>query len=112
MLLPLPEENIFQTLINCSSMLIQRSQVGNKGMFYVGQEGVIEAELVYHIQSEGKMVIEHTEVGDSLAGKGVGRELVETAVEYARSHNLKIVPLCPFAKSLFDHLPAWNDVLA
>ena len=73
--------------------------MGNKGIFYVGQDGAIEAELVYHIQSEGKMVIEHTEVDDSLAGKGVGNELVETAVEYARTHNIKIIPVCPFAKS-------------
>jgi len=93
-------------------MVIQRKQVGNKGMFYVGQDGVIEAELVYHIGSEGKMIIEHTEVGESLAGKGVGKELVETAIEYARSHNIKIVPLCPFAKSLFDKTPEWADVLA
>jgi len=92
-------------------MLIQRKQVGKKGIFYIGQDGAIEAELVYSIPSEGKMIIEHTEVGDSLAGKGAGKELVETAVNYARAHNMKIVPLCPFAKSLFDKIEAWKDVL-
>jgi len=93
-------------------MVIQHKQVGKKGIFYVGMDGAIEAELVYHIPLEGKMVIEHTEVGDSLAGKGVGKELVETAVEYARTHNIKIIPMCPFAKSLFDKIEAWKDVLA
>jgi predicted GNAT family acetyltransferase len=93
-------------------MLILNKQVGNKGMFYVGQDGAIEAELVYHFTSEGKMVIEHTEVDDSLAGKGVARQLVETAVDYARTHNIKIIPICPYAKSLFDKLPEWKDVLA
>ena len=92
-------------------MLIQNKLVGKKGIFFVGQDGVIEAELAYSIPSEGKMIIEHTEVGDSLAGKGVGKELVETAVEYARTHNMKIVPLCPFAKSLFDKIEEWGDVL-
>jgi predicted GNAT family acetyltransferase len=93
-------------------MLIQNKQVGKKGIFYVGHDGVIEAELAYSIPSEGKMILEHTEVDDSLAGKGVGKELVETAVNYARTHNIKIVPLCPFAKSLFDKIEEWGDVLA
>jgi len=93
-------------------MLILHKQVGTKGLFYVGQDGAIEAELVYHLTGEGNMVIEHTEVDDSLAGKGVGRQLVETAVDYARTHNIKIIPVCPYAKSLFDKLPEWKDVLA
>jgi len=92
-------------------MLIQHKQIGNKGIFYIGQDGAIEAELVYSIPVAGKMIIEHTEVDDSLSGKGVGKELVETAVTYARTHHIKIIPLCPFAKSLFDRMEAWKDVL-
>jgi len=92
-------------------MLIQNKLVGNKGMFYVGSDGAIAAELVYNIPSAGKMVIEHTEVDESLIGKNVGKLLVETAVNYARTHNIKIVTLCVFAKSLFDKNPEWQDVL-
>jgi len=92
-------------------MLIQNKLAGNKGMFYVGQDGAILAEMVYTMASPGKMIIEHTEVDDSLAGEGVGKQLVSTAVEYARTHNIKIVPLCPFAKSVFDKIKEWQDVL-
>jgi len=93
-------------------MLIQHKQIGGKGMFYVGQDGAILAELVYSKPSEDKMIIEHTEVDNSLSGKGVGLQLVHTAVEYARTHQMKIVPLCPFAKSVFDKKPEFSDVLA
>jgi len=93
-------------------MLIQHKQIGGKGMFYVGQDGAILAELVYSKPSEDKMIIEHTEVDNSLSGKGVGLQLVHTAVEYARIHQMKIVPLCPFAKSVFDKKPEFSDVLA
>jgi predicted GNAT family acetyltransferase len=93
-------------------MLIQHKLVGKKGMFYVGQGGAILAELVYTKPAENKMIIEHTEVDDSLAGKGVGLQLVHTAVEYARTHQMKIIPLCPFAKSIFDKKIEYNDVLA
>lgn len=92
-------------------MLIQHKQVGSKGMFYVGQDGAIAAELVYSKPSADKMIIEHTEVDESLSGKGVGLQLVHTAVEYARTHQLKVIPLCPFAKSVFDKKPEFRDVL-
>ena len=92
-------------------MLIQNKQVGNKGLFYVCQDGAILAELVYNVPSPEKMVIEHTEVDESLKGKNVGYELVETAVNYARTHHMKIVPLCPFARALINRTKEWHDVL-
>jgi predicted GNAT family acetyltransferase len=92
-------------------MLIQNKKVGNKGMFYVGQDGAILAEMVYTMPSPDKMIIEHTEVDESLEGKGVGKQLVRTAVEYARTNNVKIIPLCPFAKSVLERVKEWQDVL-
>ena len=93
-------------------MLIQRKQVGEKGIFYVGLDGAIGAELFYHIDSRGNMVIEHTEVGEEFQGKGIGNKLVKTAVDYARTHQMKIIPLCPYANSLFKGTPEWKDLLA
>jgi uncharacterized protein len=93
-------------------MLIQHKLIGSKGMFYVGQDGAILAELVYSKPAADKMIIEHTEVDDSLGGKGVGLQLVHTAVDYARTHQMKIIPLCPFAKSVFDKKAEFRDVLA
>ena len=94
-------------------MLIQNKKVGTKGMFYVGNdEGSIVAELVYTMPSPNKMIIEHTEVSDELKGQNAGYQLVKTAVEYARLHDIKIIPLCPFAKSVFDKKPEFRDVLA
>ena len=45
-------------------------------------------------------------------GQGVGRDLVRTAVEYAREHDLKIIPVCPFARSVIDGTPEYQDVVA
>ena len=50
-------------------------------------------------------------VMESLKGKKVGHELVETAVNYARNQGIKIIPLCPFARSLFSKRKEWEDVL-
>ena len=39
-------------------MLIQHKQVSGKGLFYVGQDGAILAELVYSMPQAGKMIID------------------------------------------------------
>lgn len=93
-------------------MLIQHKKVGSKGLFYVENNGNIMAEMVYTMSSPEKMIIEHTEVSEELKGQNVGYQLVHTAVEYARTHNIKIIPLCPFAHSVFKKKPEYADVLA
>ena len=37
--------------------------------------------------------------------------MVTKAVEFAREKGIKILPLCPFAKSVFDKTPEFRDVL-
>ena len=81
-------------------------------MFYVEMDGNILAEMVYSMPSSNKMIIEHTEVSEELKGKNVGNQLAHTAVEYARTNNIKIVPLCPFASSVFKKKPEYADVLS
>ena len=48
---------------------------------------------------------------EALRGQGAGKKMVEIAVVYAREKNLKILPLCPFAKSVFDKTLDYSDVL-
>ncbi|MFM2363114.1 MAG: hypothetical protein RLZZ316_2016 [Bacteroidota bacterium] len=93
-------------------MLVQHKKINGKGMFYVGIDGNILAEMTYTMPAETKMIIDHTEVDESLAGKSVGMQLLNTAVDYARKNNITIIPLCPFAKAMFDKKPELRDVLA
>lgn len=92
-------------------MLIRNKQVKDKGMFFIEMDGNILAELVYSMPSADKMIIEHTEVSEELKGKNIGNQLVRTAVEYARTKNIRIIPLCPFASSVFKKKPEYADVL-
>jgi predicted GNAT family acetyltransferase len=93
-------------------MLIQHKQVGDKGMFFVQNEGAILAEMSYTMGAGDKMIIEHTEVSDELRGKKVGNQLVETAVEYARAHHIKIRALCQFAHAVLKRNSEYSDVLS
>lgn len=92
-------------------MDIQHKEGTNRGNFIIENEGKRVALLSYD-KSEDTLVIEHTEVDKSLRGKNIGYELVHTTVEYARREGLKISPVCPFAKAIFDKKPEFGDVLA
>lgn len=92
-------------------MHIQHKEGKVKSLFYVEEEGKMLAEMVYSLPTPDKMIIEHTEVDESLSGKGIGKQLVHAAVEWARTNHIKIIPLCPFAKSVFDRTKEWQDVL-
>jgi hypothetical protein len=91
-------------------MEVKHQVVGNKGAFFVEEEGEWLAEMTYSLAGSTRIIIDHTEVSDKLRGKGAGKQLVEAAVAYAREKNIKILPLCPFAHSVFEKTPAFKDV--
>ena len=92
-------------------MEIQNKNDGKRGIFFIEDAGKEIALMHYTFAGPGKMIIDHTEVNDDYEGKGLGRQLVKAGVEYARENHLKILPLCPFAKKIFDITPAFADVL-
>lgn len=92
-------------------MQIEHKKIGAKGFFYIDGAKEPLAKMVYTMSSPEKMIIEHTEVSEGLKGQHVGYQLVKTAVEYARAHTIKIIPLCPFANSVFKRKPEFADVL-
>jgi hypothetical protein len=91
---------------------IQHKEENNKGNFYIENDGNIIAEMTYSKAGTEKLIIDHTEVDVSLKGQGVGLQLVEAGVAYARTHNLKIIPLCSFANAMFKRHTTFKDVLA
>lgn len=92
-------------------MQLKRESDGPKGAFYWDDEGKRLGESTYTMAGPEKLIIDHTEVDDSLRGTGKGAELINAIVEYARQHDLKILPLCPFARVIFQKKGAeWADV--
>ena len=83
----------------------------NKGAFYIEVEDKQEAMMTFVFAGEDKIIIDHTEVNSGNEGKGFGKKMVTKAVEFARKKGIKIIPLCPFAKSVFDKTPEFRDVL-
>lgn len=84
---------------------------GKKGAFYLEENQVRLAEMTFTMAGEHKMIIDHTEVDESLKGQGVGRKLLDQLVEYVRQHDIKVLPLCPYANSVFQKDASIRDVL-
>ncbi len=91
---------------------ITREDNGKKGRFIIYENDAFAGEMTFTWAGNEKFIIDHTGVEDRFGGKGLAKELVMAGVEYARKNNLKIIPLCPYAKSRFDKDPAIRDVLA
>ena len=92
-------------------MEVKNKNDGKRGVFYIEDDGKEIGLMHYIFAGPGKMIIDHTEVNDEYEGKGLGMQLVKAGVAYARENNMKIIPLCPFAKKIFDITPAFADVL-
>lgn len=62
-------------------------------------------------KSEKFWIIDHTLVEDGYEGQGIASKLVAEIVNQARAANVKILPLCPYAKGQFEKRPEYRDVL-
>ena len=92
-------------------MEIKQINDTRRGYFEALEDDKQAGKMTYTWAGDSKFIIDHTEVNTEFNGKGVGKKLVIAAVEYARANNLKIIPLCPFAKSVFDKTADIRDVL-
>mgnify|MGYP000959708741 CR=1 FL=1 len=92
-------------------MEINHKQEETKGAFVAEENGTKAGEMTYSKAGAEKIIIDHTEVNPEFKGRGVGKEMVLAAVDYARKNNIKILPLCPFAKATFDRNKDIQDVL-
>lgn len=91
---------------------IEREDNGKKGRFVIYENEKFAGEMTLTWAGKEKFIIDHTGVEENFNGKGYAKQLVMAGVEYARENNLKIIPLCPYAKSRFDKDKSIGDVLA
>lgn len=92
-------------------MNFKHEETESKGAFRLIQEGEKVAELTYSKAGPDKMIIDHTEVSDVVKGQGIGKKIVKQAVNFARENDLKVMPLCPFAKSVIERNADLQDVI-
>ena len=83
----------------------------NKKRFELHVDGHI-AFIEYILNNENIMFLTHTEVPKALEGKGIGKNIVEKALNYIKDHNYTLAPLCPFVAAYLKRHPEWQSLLA
>ncbi len=91
---------------------IKHTNNESKGIFELYYDGRKAGLMTYSWAGDDKFIIDHTEVDEAYGGKGLGKDLVKAGVEYAREKNVKVIPLCPFAKKVIAKTPEFQDVLS
>jgi uncharacterized protein len=91
---------------------IKHTKVQSKGNFSALDENKVAGGIYYTMAGESRMILDHTEVNNDYRGQGVGKKILLHIVDYARENKIQIIPLCPFAKSVFDKTESIRDVLA
>lgn len=69
-------------------------------------------EITYSKVEDGVIAIDHTRVDESFQGHGLARRLFNALLDYADLNNLKIVPVCEYAKNSFKKRPEIRFLLA
>jgi len=92
-------------------MEVEHINKESKGLFKAIENGEEAGRMTYSWAGLERFIIDHTEVNAAFGGKGVGKKLVLAAIDFEREKKIKILPLCPFAKSVFDKDDSLRDVL-
>lgn len=81
---------------------IRHHQGQNEGEFYAEQGSQRLGSVTYKKEGNNKMNIKETNVKEDNRHKGVGHDLVNHAVSYAKDKNMDLQVDCPFAKSCLE----------
>ena len=77
--------------------------------FEVRSEGKV-AFLQYR-PDKGAIALLHTKVPPPLEGRGIASSLATAAFDYARSHQLGVVVICPYVTKWLEKHPDQRDIV-
>ena len=67
--------------------------------------------FLQYAEADGRIRLIHTEVPVSLRGRGYATDLAHSALEYARSARLQVVPICPFVRAYLARHPEYAPLV-
>ena len=90
---------------------IEREELNGVHEFVLRIDGERQGFLEFTRPEVGLMRIEYVEVSPALRGTGLGRQLVEKAVDFAKDASLRVVPICSYARAVITRDPAMSATL-
>lgn len=68
--------------------------------------------LITYSLFPGRIALNHTEVPAPLQRQGLAAKLTRAALDFARAHQLRVVPLCPYVVSFLRRNREYQDLLS
>lgn len=94
-----------------SEFAIVHEDQASGGRFVHYQDHTMRAEMTYSRTGPQLLIIDHTFVDPILRGQGAGQKLLHALVDWVRQAQIRVIPLCPFAKAQFEKDESLRDVL-
>ncbi|MEM8608087.1 MAG: GNAT family N-acetyltransferase [Myxococcota bacterium] len=92
---------------------VEHEETPPRGRFKLLDEtNVILGEMTFSRARDDLIIVDHTEVDESLRGQHGGKRLFDGMVAWARDTGTKVMATCPFASAMFDRYPESQDVKA
>lgn len=91
-------------------MAMQVNRNENTHKFEVSMDGRL-ASLDYTMEGPD-LALDHTFVPREMRGQGIAQQLAETALNYARDNNFKVLPYCTFVQQYIADHPEYQDLVA
>lgn len=70
-----------------------------------------QAVLDYRMPSANVIEFTHTFVPEDRRGQGVGEGLAKAGLDYARQHQLQVIPTCPFVADYLEKHSEYADLI-
>jgi predicted GNAT family acetyltransferase len=93
------------------NVTIDREELDGTHEFVLRIDGERFGFLEFTRPQVGVMCVEHVEVAPDLRRTGLGRQLVEKAVAFARETDLRVVPICSYARAVIERDPLLRAAL-
>lgn len=96
-----------------SDLKITYAETELTGRYSARMDGISgTAALIVKKVSPTLVIADHTEVPESMGGRGVARNLVERLISDARANGQRIVPFCPYFRAYAQkHSEDLSDVI-
>ena len=91
---------------------IKHSETDRNSLFEAWLDDTQVGEMTYQRPTPQRMIIDHTRVFDGFEGRGIARQMVLAAVDFARANSRQIIPVCSYARALLTRTDEYKDILA
>lgn len=92
-------------------MIITKEDDGRNGRYIARVDGIdAEARITFTHRGEGVISADHTDVPQSLNGRGIAKALLLYMLDDARNSGFRILPVCPFIRGQYKRHPEWSDL--